>query len=140
MDRSNTGGEKAHRLPEPLRRSEDDVEDLRCVGVRVAAEDGVVGDRLVRRGRPGEGDRIVYRRGLEVRGLGREVGACGGRGGGHLLVLGLDNPGDERQGGAEGRQPNEQQWERRKTPGGGHDLPPASRVRKIGGDICVGSP
>ena len=34
---------------------------------------------------------------------------------GHLLGLGMNNPGDEQQGGAEGRQPNKQQWERRKT-------------------------
>ncbi len=30
--------------------------------------------------------------------------------------------------------------ERRKTPGGGHDLPPASRVRKFREDVCAGSP
>ena len=53
----------------------DDVEDLRCVCVGVAAQDGVVGDGLVRRGEPGEGDLIVLRRGLEAGGPGRGVSA-----------------------------------------------------------------
>ena len=39
-----------------------------------------MGDGLIRRGRPGEGDRIVFRRGLEVGGLGRWVSAGGARG------------------------------------------------------------
>ena len=49
--------------------------------------------------------------------------------------LGVHDPGDEDQGG-EDRHSDEQQWERRKTPGGGHDLPPASRGQKSGGRMC----
>ena len=66
----------------------DDVEDAQRVDVGVAAQDGVVSDRLVRRGRPSEGDRIVHPRSLEVGGLGRGISAGGGRGSGHVLGLG----------------------------------------------------
>ena len=66
----------------------DDVEDLRGGGGRVAAQDGVVGDRLVRGGPPGQGDRIVYPGGLEVGGLGRGISA-----GGSLSPEGLPGPG-----------------------------------------------
>ena len=76
----------------------DDVEDAQCVGGAVAANDGVVGDGGVRRGRPGEGDLVVGRRDSEVVGLGRGVGAGGGRSGGHLLVLRRGGEGDDCDG------------------------------------------
>ena len=45
------------------------------------------------------------------------------------VALGLDGPGDE------------QQWERRKMPGGGHGLPPAIPGHKsVGGDRCARPP
>ena len=47
--------------------------------------------------------------------------------------LGVHDPGDLHQYGAEDSKSDEQQGERRKTPGGGHDLPPASRGQKSGG-------
>ena len=53
-------------------------------------------------------------------------------------ALGVDNPGDERQG-RNYRQPDEHQWEGRRTPGGDHDLPPASPGQKWG-YICASSP
>ena len=55
-------------------------------------------------------------------------------------ALGLDCPRNERQDG-EGRQSDEQQWERRKTPGGGHDLPPASQgMSDIARPPCTADP
>ena len=67
----------------------------------------------------------------------RLVGAAGGLApvapavGVTSWLLGLGCPGDEHKDG-EGRQSGKQQWERRKTPGGSHDSPPAGQT-KIGG-------
>ena len=74
----------------------------------------------------------MLRRGLEVGGLRRWVAPGGVRGLGYLLALGLEDQRDEHQGG-ESRQAGEYQQERRKTPGGGHRLPPN---RGGGGHLC----
>ena len=56
-----------------------------------------MGYRLVRGYRPGEGDRIVLRRGLKVGGLGRGISACSARGSGYFLALGVDRQGNNGQ-------------------------------------------